>query len=87
MNDLINACFEFSGGGLLIINVVKIIQHKGIRGISWIPTFFFSLWGGWNLYYYPSLNQWFSFASGILVFVVNVTWIGLVFYYKRKYEI
>lgn len=83
-NDLINGLFECIGGFLLLLNVFKIIKDKKLTGVSWIPILFFTCWGAWNLYYYPSLNQTLSFIGGVLVFATNLTWIALVFYYKYK---
>lgn len=83
-NDLINGSFEFLGGIFYIINIVKILKHKEVKGVSWIPAAFFTLWGAWNIYYYPSLNQMFSFLGGIFIFAVNFSWICLVFYYRKK---
>lgn len=83
-NDLINGSFELFAGLLYIINVVRLVKDKEVKGVSWIPVSFFTLWGGWNLYYYPSLNQTFSFIGGICIFVVNAIWLLLVFYYRQK---
>jgi hypothetical protein len=35
----------------------------------------------WNLYYYPHLDQWWSFAGGLVIVAANVLWIGLMVYY------
>lgn len=83
-NDLINGCFELASGLLCSINIYKLIQDKEIKGISWIPTLFFTSWGAWNLYYYPSLGQILSFLGGISIFTANIIWVGLVLYYKYK---
>jgi hypothetical protein len=83
-NDLINGCFELFGGLLFIINIVKLIKDKKINGVSWVPTMFFTLWGAWNLHYYPSLGQMYSFWGGVIIFIVNFIWLILVFYYKFK---
>lgn len=83
-NDLINGLFELTAGLFCIINIFILIRDKTIKGISWIPTFFYSAWGGWNLYFYPSLGQTLSFMGGIVIFVVNIIWLSLLFYYKYK---
>jgi len=83
MNDLINGSFELFGGILLLLNVRRIIIDKSVAGISWLPVCFFTLWGIWNLYYYPSLNQWFSFIGGLSIVIVNIVWLSLVFKYKN----
>lgn len=82
--DLINGTFEFVGGVLLIGNVIRLQRDKVVRGVSWIPVGFFTSWGAWNLYYYPWLGQWFSFAGGLLIVIVNSIWLTLVVKYRRK---
>jgi len=84
VNDLINGLFELVGGLLGIINIVILIKDKAIKGVSWIPAFFFMAWAGWNLYYYPSLNQICSFIGAIFIFSTNAIWVGLIFYYKYR---
>jgi hypothetical protein len=84
MNDLINGLFELFGGLLLFINCWKIFKDKQISGIAITPTAFFTVWGYWNLYYYPSLNQTLSFIGGIVVVAANSIWVLLAIYYQRK---
>jgi len=83
-NDLINSLFEFGASAFLIINIRILLKDKKLMGVSWVPTAFFTIWGVWNLYYYPSLNQISSFIGGLAIFSINVIWLFLVFYYKFK---
>jgi hypothetical protein len=80
-NDLINGLFEGIGGILNTITIYRVVKDKGIKGVSTIPTIFFILWGIWNLYYYPSLNQPYSFIGGILIVITNIIWVALVIKY------
>ncbi len=79
--DLINGALEFGSALLMLMNVRRLTIDKGISGVSLVPTVFFDAWGFWNLYYYPALNQWWSFAGGACLVSVNVIWTGLAFYY------
>lgn len=80
--DLVNGCLEGLGAVAVWMNVWKIREHKAVRGVSLFACVFFTVWGGWNLYYYPALGQWFSACAGIGVFVGN-----LVFtYYVMRYQ-
>ncbi len=83
MTDLINGLFELCGGILLLINCYTLYRDKTVRGVSPVPIFFFTAWGYWNLWFYPALNAWYSFAGGILVVTVNTIWLAQLFYYKR----
>lgn len=82
--DHINGLFEFAGGALLLKNVRALIRDKKISGISWLPVLFFSTWGLWNLYYYPSLGQWWSFTGGLFVCSANWLWLILLAYYSFR---
>ena len=84
VNDFINGMFELASGLFCTINIFKLVKDKTIKGISWIPTFFFSIWAIWNLYYYSSLNQPISVIGGVGIFIANAVWLFLVFYYKSK---
>lgn len=79
--DHINGLFECVGGVVLCKNIKAILRDKKLSGVSWWPVFFFATWGLWNLYYYPYLEQWWSFAGGIIVAAANWTWLVLVAYY------
>ena len=84
MNDLINGLFECIGGVFLWLSCWRLYQHKEVKGVSAIPITFYAAWGYWNLFYYPSLNQWFSFFAGFIVVSANTTWVIMALYYKRK---
>lgn len=82
--DMINALFEFSGGLFILNHCRAVLKHKTVAGVSVISVIFFTLWGIWNLVYYPHLNQMLSFYAGIFITVANTLWIALMVYYKRK---
>lgn len=82
--DYFNALFEFGGSVFMMLNVIKLYQDKVLRGVRILPAIFFSLWGLWNLCYYPSLNQWWSFTAGLLVTVVNIAWVIMAVYYTKR---
>ncbi len=85
MNDLLNGLFEFSATFFLWLHVRRIYHDKEVAGASVTACFFFTLWGYWNLYYYPSLDQWWSFAGGIGVVGLNTAWLaGMLRYGTRK---
>lgn len=82
--DIINACFEGLGAFFVAINIRKILIDKIVRGYDWKVMAFFTFWGVWNLYYYPYLGQWFSFAAGVAIAVTNTIYLLLILYYIRK---
>ena len=82
--DFINGFFEGIAGFMLWFNSLKLYKDKKVLGVHIFPTFFFALWGYWNLFYYPHLNQWISFTMGINVVLANTTWVILAIYYTRR---
>lgn len=84
MNDLINSMFEVSAGFLIALNCMRLYKDKEVKGVSIGVTAVFTLWGFWNMYYYPSLCQWWSFVGGILIMAANTVWVGMAIYYARR---
>lgn len=84
MNDLINAGFE-ALAALFILNHCRVLyQHKEVKGVSVLSTAFFFAWGGWNVLYYPSLNQIWSYYAGLAVVGANLLWLGLMLRYRSQ---
>lgn len=79
--DAINGSFELVGGLFLLLNCWRTFKAKTVKGVSIITTTFFALWGLWNLAYYPSLGQSWSFRGGCVIVSANALWIGLIVYY------
>lgn len=82
--DMINGTFEFAGGLAILLSVFKLSRDKIVRGVSWPHVLFFTGWGAWNLYFYPHLDQWFSFAGGVFIVLVNTTWVCQIIYWNWK---
>lgn len=80
--DAINAILEFVGGLFVLGHCRAVCRDREVKGVSIIATIFFSFWGVWNLYYYPSLGQWFSFVGGIFLVSANFLWVALLIRYR-----
>lgn len=77
--DLINGSFE-AVAALFTLNHCRVLWHdKAVAGVSVASMAFFTLWGVWNLWYYPSLGQTWSFAGGALLVVANAVYVALLF--------
>lgn len=85
--DAVNGCLELCGAAMLAANVRAVRRDKQIMGVHWAPTVFFTVWGLWNLYFYPSLDQWMSFTGGLAMVVVNALWLGHVWFYWRRTKV
>lgn len=81
--DFINGTFESLGGLFIFFSIEKLYKQKIVRGVSWVHAAFFSAWGYWNLYYYPHLDQWFSFWGGAGLVATNTIWLGQLLWYTR----
>ena len=84
INDLVNGLFESGGAFLTWINVYKICKDKETKGVFYPVWIFMSLWGLWNLYYYPSVGHYISFYAGIVLVLGNIFWVILAFIYNRR---
>jgi hypothetical protein len=82
--DAINGAFELVGGLFLLLNCWRTYQSKKVKGVSLITTTFFALWGAWNLFYYPHLDQVWSFRGGCVIMTANALWIWLMVYYRLR---
>lgn len=82
--DLINGSFELFSGIFLWLNVRQLYLDKKIKGVRILPSAFFAMWGFWNLYFYPHLGQWFSFAGGLNIVTANSIWVVQMIYYRNN---
>ena len=74
MNDAINALFELGAAAVTWMNVYRLYRDKVVKGVYWQVWGFYSAWGLWNLYFYPSLGQTLSFYAGIVLVSGNIAW-------------
>ena len=80
INDAINACFEAVGAVSSWLNVRAYLRDRDVKGVVWSMSFFWVLWGGWNLILYPSLDLYLSYYAGVVLFLGNLVWLSLVVY-------
>jgi hypothetical protein len=83
-NDQINGLFELVGSLFILNHCWTLFCDKIVKGVSLMSTFYFFSWGIWNLFWYPSLGQPYSFYGGIAIMIANVIWIAMMIYYKIK---
>jgi hypothetical protein len=83
-NDLINGLFELGGAIVIWINVYKLYKDREIKGVFWPVWIFFSFWGLWNLYYYPSVGHLISFYAGIVLVCGNICWAVMAYVLNGK---
>lgn len=81
--DAINGLFEFIGGAFLLLNCRQMYRDKHVAGVSIWPFLFYSVWGFWNLYFYPHVGAMWSFYGGLFVVVVNTIWVAMALHYRQ----
>ncbi len=81
--DMVNAAFEAVGAFACWRDVGALRRARKALGVHWQSRAFFATWGLWNLAYYPALNQWLSFAAGLVIVAANTCWTLLYFYYRK----
>lgn len=84
--DLINGAYEALGGLFLLNNCRVLYRDKKVRGVSIVTNAVFTSWGFWNLYYYPHLDQWISFAGGLTTVTANCLWLRMWLKYRTGAE-
>lgn len=82
--DLINGVFEMLGGASIWMHVKTILRDRQSRGVNPYATTFFTLWGFWNLFYYPNLAQWWSFTGGLVIVVGNAFWLFFQWRFRKS---
>lgn len=80
--DIFNGVFECLGGLFVLNHCRAVWRDRSVKGVSVLSTAFFACWGAWNLYYYPSLGQWWSCAGGVVIVLANALWIGLMLRFR-----
>ena len=85
--DTVNGVYEMGGAVALAWNCVTTYKDKEIKGLSIASMIFFTSWEYWNLYYYPSLNQWMSTVGDAVMVLFNTIWLGQAIYYSRHPEL
>lgn len=84
--DIINGLYESLGGVFITLSIRRLHRDKKVQGVSAIPTAFFASWGYWNLYFYPHLDQWFSFVGGVGIVAANTVWLCQMLYWLKHGE-
>lgn len=83
-NDIINGSFELVGAIINWLNVMRLWKDKQVKGVYYPVWIFFTLWGMWNIYYYPSLTQMWSLIGAIVMTISNLIWVILAIYFSRS---
>lgn len=83
-DDLVNGMFEAAGAVFVLLSVRQLLRDRELKGVDWRSNAFFTAWGLWNLHFYPSLGQTWSFAGAVAIVLANAWWLALVAHYKLQ---
>lgn len=76
--DLINGSFEAVAALFTLNHCRVLLRDRAVAGVSIASMAFFTLWGVWNLWFYPHLGQTWSFAGGVLLVAANAVYVALL---------
>lgn len=79
--DMTQAAFEAGSACFGLLNVRAIRASRSIKGVHWLPTAFFALWGLYNLWFYAALHLPLAWWAGLGITLVNAAWLGHVAWY------
>jgi hypothetical protein len=82
--DFITAMFECGGSVAVSVCIRKLHIDKMVRGVDWKYLAYYMTWTGWNLLYYPSFDQWYSFSATCSMLLVNSIWMTQMIYYNAR---
>lgn len=74
--DTVNGLFELGGALITLLSVRQLLRDRCLRGAHWGPTIFFTVWGCWNIAYYPHLGQDLSTLGALALVAVNLLYLG-----------
>lgn len=82
--DTVNALWELAATGFVLLNVARTHKAGGTAGVSRWNQLYFTLWGVWNLVFYPFNDHWMSAAAGACVAAANALWLAQCLFWDRK---
>lgn len=82
--DQINAVAEVIACIVLLPSIMRAWRLKVVVGVHWLTPAFFWSYGIWNLFYYHSLEQWWSGFAAILLAAQNTVWLLMVILYTPR---
>lgn len=83
-SDLFNGLFEAASALFTIGNILQTIKDQELKGMRLESILFFTSWGLFNLYFYPSHGLILSFLGGCAIVTANVVWISCILYFRCR---
>lgn len=85
LSDLINSFgFELASCLFLSLNIYSLYRDKIVKGMSVLSMAFYNSWAIWNVFYYYSINQSWSYYIGVAVAILTTWWTVQAIWYCHK---
>ena len=82
--DAINGLYELLGCVFIGLSVRRLWRDRSWAGLSPWTTIFFTSWGFWNIYFYPSVGAPWSTAGAVATCAANCAYVGLLWKFRRN---
>lgn len=82
--DWTMAAFELGAAFFQLFNIKALRRDKSLRGVSTLPTIFFTIWGCYNVYFYPATGNPITGIAAVLILIVNIYWLLLAYKYRKN---
>ena len=80
--DAVKGILELVGASAVLVNVIRIIKDKELKGVSFYYILFSVVANGYAMYFYYILKKWYA-IRGVTIYTILVTlWMMLVLGYK-----
>jgi hypothetical protein len=83
-SDVLKGAFELGGALFISVNIHAVLRDRAVKGVSWLPSAFFILSGGYNCYFLPLFGCWLAFTGNLLAVLANLVYLFLLLRYSRK---
>jgi hypothetical protein len=82
--DAINSGFAFVGSFFVMANIRTMLKDKELKGSYWLTPLFFYCGQIWGAYFMWTMEKYWSLAGAIVLTSLNLTWYGIMIYYRIK---
>ena len=82
--DLINSIFEGVAAVSVLISVRQILKDREVKGVAWLGCLFMPVWSFWNVYFYATLAQGWSFLAAVSMSIAETIYVVLLIYYSHR---
>lgn len=81
--DGINGLFELFGCAAVGLSIRRLYADRQVHGVSILMIAFFTTWGFWNLFFYPSVHATLSTIGAAATCAANSWYLVLLWKFRR----